>query len=525
MPQLPDNHIDESTEFEIEIPLHSLDSKYKDLVNASPLPVIVTDLDDNIELVNRPARTFLGYGQSEPLIEKLSDIVRTAVMTPLTDLRAHLTIDRNYHGEWEFLNRKNGQWTQTEVFARVTTEGFRFFYLNDLTERNQAEELRLAAEIGRSKLQKAEALERLAGGIAHDFNNLLAVILLHTDMLNLQLPPASLFRHRVNEIRAVSNDAAGIVRQLLAFGRKQPMNPTPVVLNNIIGNLALALPKKVGPEIDVETDLDPDLGVCFVDQNQVAQAITYLAVNANDAMPDGGILRIDTRNIVVDKQTSHAAQSSGSYIQISVSDNGVGMNAKTEEHIFEPFFSTKESDKGAGLGLATVYGIVKQSGGFIWVESVIDHGTTFKIQFPRVDLPAHVPTPEIETNDLLEIDDETILLVDDDKSVRQIAAEILRLSGYQVLEAGSGMEAMEVARSFGSPIHLLLTDCLMPKMSGNVTAESIRRLYPKISILLMSGNIEDMANREKALDHGYFYLGKPFSSSALTKKVREVLAS
>lgn len=236
--------------------------------------------------------------------------------------------------------------------------------------------------------QKIEALGRLAGGIAHDFNNFLAVIMLQNDLLNLQLPANSPFRHRIEEMKKATSQAAAMVKQLLALGRKQPIHPQPTQINALIGEFAKSLKPFLSDKIKVEIKLETDAGVCFIDPNQTLQSLRNLVQNAADAMPDDGILTIETSHIILDKNSiHHKSQPEGSFVQITVSDTGIGMDTTTLESVFEPFFSTKKSAKGVGLGLATVYGFVKQSKGFIWVESEPDHGTTFKIQFPRIDQP------------------------------------------------------------------------------------------------------------------------------------------
>jgi two-component system cell cycle sensor histidine kinase/response regulator CckA len=294
-----------------------------------------------------------------------------------------------------------------------------------------------------------------------------------------------------------------------------------VDLNPVVEEFCRNITAHIGTDIDAVLELDSTLGNCHVDRNQVVQALTFLAVNARDAMPDGGTLRIETKNIVVDPATSHKSQPGGPFIQITVSDDGVGMNPQTERHIFEPFFSTKGSEKGAGLGLATVYGIVKQSGGFIWVESQIGRGTSFKIQFPRIDVPK--TTASVKNREPSVTGYETILLVDDDKSVRRIAAEVLRSAGYEVIEAKSGMEALEIAQANREAIHLLITDYSMPQMNGNATAEGVCKLHPETSVLFMSGSTREIAEAGEKNGGKIQFLGKPFSSSTLTLKVRDVL--
>lgn len=395
----------------------------------------------------------------------------------------------------------------------------------DITLAKQTEQAFIEAEEQRRQSQKVEAIGRLAGGIAHDFNNFLAVIMLHVGMLNLQLPADSSLRYRIDEIKSVTENAAGMVRQLLAFSRKQPMNPQPVVLNHLVRGFIKVLRPLLGEDIEVKLTLNDDLGVCFVDPNQITQILMNLAVNARDAIQKGGEILIETSNLVLDKRSArHKAQPLGSYVQLTVTDNGVGMDAPTQERIFEPFFTTKEVGKGTGLGLSTVYGIVKQSNGFIWVESRTNEGTTFKIQFPRIDQAAECIKSE---NAALDIPggNETILLVEDEEQIRRAAVEVLRALGYQVFEAGNGMQALQLAEIFNKPIDLLVTDVVMPKMNGKQLAEKVKVFHPETKVLFISGYTKDLINYQGNSEESVCFLEKPFSHHQIAVKVREALES
>jgi two-component system cell cycle sensor histidine kinase/response regulator CckA len=369
---------------------------------------------------------------------------------------------------------------------------------------------------------KIEAIGRLAGGIAHDFNNFLAVIMLHVDMLQLQLPPDSPLLYRVKEIKSVTNNAAGMVRQLLAFSRKQTLQPHPVVLNQIVKEFSKILRSLVGEHIEMQVDLHPDLGVSFVDQNQVTQVLMNLAVNARDALPNGGTIKIETCNIFLGAADDrHKAQPEGAYVQLKFTDNGIGMDEKTRTKIFEPFFTTKEPGKGTGLGLATVYGIVKQSNGFIWVDSEPGGGTSFRIDFPRVDQsPAAVKAESVVS---IPRGTETILVVEDEEQVRRAAVEVLNVLGYQVFEASNGTQAIQLAEIYTQPIHLLLTDVVMPRMNGKELSERIKAIHPEIGILFMSGYTDDIIANHGILEENISFIGKPFSPATLAVKVREVI--
>lgn len=393
----------------------------------------------------------------------------------------------------------------------------------DITVEKQTAQAFIESEEQLRQSQKVEAVGRLAGGIAHDFNNFLAVIMLHIDMLNLQLPADSSLRYRVSEIKTVTENAAGMVKQLLAFGRKQTLQPHPIVLNQVVKQFMEVLRPLVGEDIDIQLDLHPDLGVCFVDPNQINQVLMNLSVNARDAMPRGGKLRIRTENIQLNKGDirKRKPQPTGPYIQLTVTDTGMGMDNQTQKRIFEPFFTTKESGKGTGLGLATVYGIIKQSNGFIWVESELNQGTTFKIQFPRVDQPSTaVKNESIST---FPSGTETILLVEDEEQVRRAAIEVLTVLGYQVFEAGNASQAIQLAKLYKETIHLLLTDVIMPKMNGKEMAEHIKTIHPEAKVLYMSGYNDDIIANHGVLDENLHFLPKPFSPSTLAHKVREVL--
>lgn len=394
----------------------------------------------------------------------------------------------------------------------------------DITVTKQAEQAFQETEAHLRQSTKIEAIGRLAGGIAHDFNNFLAVIMLHVDMLNLQLPPESPLRFRINEIKAVSNSAAEMVRQLLAFGRKQAMQPHPIILNLIVKEFIKIIRPIVGEDIEIQVNLEQELGVCFVDHNQLVQVLMNLAINARDAMPFGGSLEITTRNIKIDRNTPrHKAQPKGPYVELIVSDTGIGMERKIQQRIFEPFFTTKESGKGTGLGLATVYGIVKQSNGFIWVESKPKEGSSFIIQFPRIDQAPSAVKKEVQEPILR--GSETILLVEDEEKIRRAAVELMIVLGYQVMEASNGYEAIELAQNYDKPIHLLLTDVVMPRMNGKELSEKITALHSETKILFMSGYNDEIIDRHGVLNANVQFLSKPFSPATLALKVREVLES
>ncbi len=395
----------------------------------------------------------------------------------------------------------------------------------DITAIKQARRNYLESEEQLRRSQKVEAIGRLAGGVAHDFNNFLAVIMLHVDMLNLQLPANSPLRFRIEEIKSVTNNAAGMVRQLLAFGRKQTLQPQPIVLNRVVQEFIKIIRPMIGEDIEVELDLAADLGVCFVDIDQITQVLMNLAVNARDAMAKGGVLKIKTSNVTINNPMLRLkSQPVGEYVQLSFSDSGIGMSAETRKHIFEPFFTTKEPNKGTGLGLSTVYGIIKQSNGFIWVNSKPERGTTFEVQFPRIDQPAKTAAQEEKEEAIgMPTGSETILLVEDEEQVRRAAVEVLNVLGYQVFEAANGSQAIQIAEIIDKPIHLLLTDVVMPKMNGRELSEKVKSLHPETIILFMSGYNDDIISNHGVLEENVNFLNKPFTPLVLAGKVREVL--
>lgn len=433
----------------------------------------------------------------------------------LKDFESH-GIDRQKREKY-YLNNLLGTFDNGKLVGIWGTQ-------RDITATKRAVQAVFETEEKQRQSGKVEAIGRLAGGIAHDFNNILAVIMLHIDMLNLQLPAESPLRFRIDEIRTVTQNAAGMVRQLLAFGRKQTLQPNPVVLNKVVKEFTKSLGSLIGEDIEIKLELDPDLGVCFVDQNQITQVLMNLAVNSRDAMPDGGKLFISTSNVKIEPGAKkHKAQPKGAYIQLSVRDNGVGMDKKIRDRIFEPFFTTKEATQGTGLGLATVYGIVKQSDGFIWVKSELGEGAEFMIQFPRIDKPAEVSKPE--KNVVIPSGNETILLVEDEEQIRRAAVEVLNVLGYQVFEAGSGTQAIQLAELYKAPIHLLLTDVIMPRMNGREVAEKVKALHPETTVLFMSGYTDDIISKHGVLEEDVHFINKPFTPSILATKIREILES
>ncbi len=372
--------------------------------------------------------------------------------------------------------------------------------------------------------QRMETIGRLASGLAHDFNNMLTAILGQCDILLRRLPEEEPAREGIEEIRIAGERAAGLTRQLLAYSRRQVLKPRVLDLNASVASMVPLLRRLIGENIELSPALHPVLGHVEADPSQIEQIIMNLVVNARDSMPGGGRVVVETANADLDRTFArrHVPTRPGRYVMLAVSDTGSGMDKATRTRIFEPFFTTKQMGNGTGLGLATVYGIVKQSAGYIWVYSEPGTGSTFKIYLPRVDAEISPEEPG-EPSRLPQNGSETVLLVEDDLNVRVLACEMLRMNGYRVLQARNGVEALDVVRGNDRPIHLLLTDVVMPQMSGRQLAETITGLKPGIRVLYMSGYTDGVIVHHGVLDAGVAYLQKPFTSDFLARKVREVL--
>ena len=395
----------------------------------------------------------------------------------------------------------------------------------DVTERTQMEKERRQLEEKLRQSQKMEAVGQLAGGVAHDFNNVLTAILGYGSLLASRLAPDAPGREEVDEILHASERAAALTRQLLAFSRRQVLKPVVLSINELIANFEKMLGRLIGEDVNLIARLDPSLGNVRADRGQLEQVIMNLAVNARDAMPDGGRLTIETANADLDESYAqqHVPVEPGRYVMVALSDTGSGMDEETQARIFEPFFTTKEKGKGTGLGLATVYGIVKQSGGYIWVYSEPGKGTTFKVYLPRAEEAAAESAPP-PSDSLPRVGIETILLVEDEPAVRNLSRRVLEERGYRVLEASSGKEALERIRGEEGRIHLLLTDLVMPEMGGTELASRLEVEDPTMRVLFMSGYTDDAVVRNGLLGSGRAFLQKPFTPAMLVRKIRDVLA-
>lgn len=481
--------------------------------------VCFIDAGGNVVIINRSFEESLGI-RSEDVVGKSASEWSWAIQN-VGEILADLKDGRKeyYAGEAVYGGRdmemtaspirSNGEYVGTVVVFR------------DVTDRKRLEE-----EARQS--QKIEAVGRLAGGIAHDFNNLLTVILGYTQLLLKRLAPADELRPDIEAINHAADRAAALTRQLLAFSRKQILAPTVLNLNGIVSGLEKMIRRIVGEDVDLVTILAPDLGSVKADPGQVEQIIMNLVVNARDAMPQGGTLTIETANTELSKDfvQVHTGASPGPCVMLAISDTGVGMDAEMRSRVFEPFFTTKEVGKGTGLGLSMVYGIVKQSDGYIDVESEPGRGTIFRIYLPRVEEEAEVsPAAPAVTGAAGYEGRETILLAEDDPTVREFSARVLRDLGYTVLDAGDGKEAILISSKYAGRIHLLVTDVVMPGMSGGDLAGRVVSIRPGTKVLFMSGYTDDTVVRHGVLESEIAFLQKPFAPEALARKVRDVLES
>lgn len=508
-----------------EAQLRESEQRYRLLFQDSPLPMEVFDPETLCYLaVNTAAAELYGYTPEEFLHMTLLDVRPPEEVTAFAEyLRTVKTAD-SYNGTF-VIRHKNGHLITIE--ARVRTIEFggqkaRLKLLSDVTEKKRLEtQLRQA--------QKMEAVGRLAGGIAHDFNNLLMVILGYSDSVLNKLDDADPNRAKVSEIHAAGQRAANLTSQLLAFSRKQILQMQNVQLNAVVSNISQMIRRLLGEDIQITLDLDEDLGQIIADAAQLEQVLVNLAVNARDAMPHGGQLVIETRNIELDEKSAAVeGVPAGRYVLLIVNDTGSGMDEATKSKIFEPFFTTKEVGKGTGLGLAMAFGVVQQSGGTITVYSELGLGTTFKIYLPRVDAPAETPAEPQQEYDVSPVSPEmqaTILLVEDEKQLRTLAREVLKEAGYTVIEAGNGREALRVAETLSSPPAVLLTDVVMPEMSGLKLAELLQQKWPGLAVIYTSGYTEHALLGRDGLHMDVPFLQKPYMPGALLEQVASVVES
>jgi PAS domain S-box-containing protein len=509
-----------------ELILRETEERYRLLFENNPQAMWVYDRESlKFLAVNHAAVAQYGYSREEFLSMTIKDIRSPESVPEL--LRSMSAEDGvTLAGSWTH-QKKDGTAIEVEVISHPLVfagRNAKLVLANDVTERKRAEQALRESEEQLRQSQKLEGVGQLAGGIAHDFNNLLTVIIGFSSLAMRGLQSEDPLLSTLEEIKKAGDRAASLTRQLLAFSRRQVLQPKVLNLDSVVSEMEKMMRRLIGENIDLRAALAPDIGSVKADPGQIEQIILNLAVNARDSMPEGGKLTIETGNAYLDEEyvKHHVGAQAGPHVMLAVSDTGSGMDQKTQARIFEPFFTTKELGKGTGLGLSTVYGIVKQSGGNIWVYSEVGRGTTFKIYLPRVDEGA----PEYKRSshlDEVHQGSETILLIEDEEMLRKLARQTLSMYGYQVLDAANGAAAISMCEQHPGKIDLVLTDVIMPGLSGREVADRLLELRPEMRVLFMSGYTDDAIVHQGVLDEAANFLQKPFAPDSLAQKVREVL--
>ena len=501
--------------------LRANEQRLRTLFETVHLLVLGLDVQGDVEYVNPFFLEVTGYTRDEMIGRSWFEFLPKAQRESLQGVFGEL-IKSEAHSHYEnpIVTKKGEErliaWNNTVPRDAQGRPTGTLSIGEDITERQRLEQqLRQA--------QKMEAIGRLAGGVAHDFNNVLTAIFGYTDLMSEDLPPDSPLQPDVAEVRKAAQRAAGLTRQLLAFSRQQVLEPVVLNANDLIEDFEKMLGRMIGEDVELRLALARDLGNVRADPGQVQQVLMNLVVNARDAMPTGGKLLIETANADLSQPyvELHQPVVPGQYVMLAVTDTGVGMSADLKTRIFEPFFTTKDKGKGTGLGLSTVYGIVKQSGGYVWVYSELGRGTTFKIYLPRVDAPAQPPSAPREATRLTGT--ETILIAEDDEILRRLTKGLLEKAGYRVLEAENAALALAAARAHPGPIQLLLADVVMPGGSGRDLARQLAESRPDMEVLYVSGYTDDAIVHHGMLEPGLNFLPKPFTPAALARKVRDVL--
>ncbi len=500
------------------------EASFRSLVEGAPHGIYRATMTGQFLEVNPALQRMLGYESAQELFKAdlATQIFRhTADFQRMNELLAESKVMKDSEMEWK---RPNGEpivvrCSGHRVDGKDGGPGYFEVFAEDVTEKRTLErQLRMA--------QKMEAIGRLSGGIAHDFNNLLGVIIGYSGVLKKSLDKSQPNYEYATEIEKAGQRAASLTRQLLAFSRQQVLTPSVLSLNSLVSDMEKMLPRLLGEDINVSLSLDSELGNVKADQSQIEQVIMNLAVNARDAMPSGGDLHIQTANIEMDNAFTrdHPGSKAGSYVMLAIADSGTGMSPETIAHIFEPFFTTKGVGEGTGLGLATVYGVVKQSNGYIWVDSAPGKGSTFQIYLPRnLDTEqVSAAKPEVQSRERPK-GSEMILLVEDAEPLRKLAQAFLESNGFRVLSAPSGEAALEIAARHSGLFDLLLTDVVMPGMNGRVLAEQLSMRQPGLKVLFMSGYTDSFIAGHGVLQKGTNLLHKPFTEEVFISKVREVL--
>ncbi len=500
---------------------------FRSLIENSMDVIFIFDENGRIRYISPSSLKVVGYAPEELLEGSIFDYLHVDDISLVSEVISKVIGEFGEVMSIEFrLQHRDGSWRIMEGFCRnlLNVSSIQGIVMNarDISEQRAAEEEIDVLQEQFRQSQKMEAIGRLAGGIAHDFNNILSIIQGYSDLSLLNLSEGDPLRENIEQIQKASRKAADLTKQLLAFSRRQVMEMRVMDLNILLKSLEKMLQRLIGEDIELSIIMGEGLGRVKADPGQLEQVILNLVVNARDAMPSGGKLTIETANVKLDEAyaRAHIAVKSGDYVLLSISDTGEGMTNEIKERIFEPFFTTKE--KGTGLGLSTVYGIVKQSGGNIWVYSEPGCGTSFKIYLPRVDEPLEERGEAVGEEDLPK-GNETVLIIEDEEEVRKIAMAVLRRQGYKVLEAPQGGDAFLICEKYDGPIHLMLTDVVMPRMSGIELAKRLVAMRPEMKVVYMSGYADNAAIQHGFSQEGVDYIQKPFTVSRLARKVREIL--
>ena len=503
--------------------------RFRSVVEGAPEGMLV-QVDGVFRYLNPAALALFGAETPDQIVgQSFSDRVHPDCRAVVTERLRLMKEERHFVPviEEQYLRMDGSSFDVEVTAAPFDFEGCpgSIVFVRDITRRKQAERAMQALEGQFRQAQKLEAVGRLAGGIAHDFNNLLMVIRSYTEMLQDRLPAEDGLRRNTQQVMKAADRAASLTQQMLAFSRKQVLSPRVLDLNAVVNETAKMLVRLIGEDIELLVGLADSLWAIRADPDQIVQVLMNLCVNARDAMPEGGTLTLATCNVTVgeDGLENCANIAPGDYVALSVTDNGTGISTDVQEQMFEPFFTTKDTGKGTGLGLSTVYGIVKQSGGFIWVDTELGRGTSFTIYLPREKSASELNWPtQVEQ---CQQGTETLLVVEDEQALRESMCEFLGGLGYTVHAADSGHQALSTAKERDSGIDLLLTDVVMPKMSGRELSQMLTREYPNLKTIFMSGYTDDTILRHGLGDAGIAFLQKPFSLSTLARKVRQMLGA
>ncbi len=504
--------------------LEASEERFRRVVEFAPIGIFI-ETGGRFQYLNPAALQILGASSQEQLrdtevLDRVDPSCRAAEEARLRSVATEHSTAHFVQERWLRLDGAAVDVTVSAVpFSRDGERGALVFF-NDVSEQTRGEAERRMLEEQFRQAQKLESVGRLAGGVAHDFNNLLTVISGYTHMVQEDIALEDRLREPLEQVARAASRAADLTRQLLTFSRKQISAPKKAAVNELLGGVEKMLRRLIGEDIRLTLSLSPDAGAISVDPGQFEQVIMNLAVNARDAMPQGGRLAIETASVVAGDASAHSplAIPPGVYASVTVSDTGTGMSSEAMAHVFEPFFTTKEAGKGTGLGLSTVYGIVKQSGGFIWADSTPGMGCVFRMLFPAVEAGFEAaPEPALAAN---LSGTETILLAEDEPGVRKYVHQALERYGYTVLDAANGREALACAETCGRPIHLLLTDCVMPEMGGAELAAAFQSRNPGTPVLCMSGYTDRPRVPSSA---GVHHIQKPFTAGTLLGRMRSIL--